>query len=178
MRRVAIGDIVLKDIEDHLAAAKKRWHGVEMLAPCPEYADARRPIGLVAGENIEIAAQILDVDRHVDGGLAAIDQYRNAALMSDAADLPDRHDGAGDVRHMRDRHDFGAIGERLFKRLQIEGAVFLDADPFDDRAAPLAMVMPGHDIGMVLHDGQHDLIALADHHAAEGLGDEVEALGR
>ena len=37
--------------------------------------------------------------------------------------------------------------------------------------------IPGHDVGMVLHDGEHDLVALADMRAAIGAGHEVDGLG-
>ena len=45
--------------------------------------------------------------------------------------------------------------------------------------APLALAVevPGHDVGVVLHDREHDLVALADSHAAERAGDEVDRLG-
>ena len=42
----------------------------------------------------------------------------------------------------------------------------------------LAQEMPGHDVGVVLHDGQHDLVARLDALAAESLGDEIDRLGR
>ena len=42
----------------------------------------------------------------------------------------------------------------------------------------LAQEVPRHDVGVVLHDREHDLVALADHRAAEGGGDEVDRLGR
>ena len=39
--------------------------------------------------------------------------------------------------------------------------------------------MPRHDVGVVLHDREHDLVALADLKCcAERVGDEVDRLGR
>ena len=98
--------------------------------------------------------------------------------MRDAADLLDRNDRAGDVRHVDDRHHLRALGQQLLEGVEVEGAVVVDRRPFDHRAAPLAVVMPGHDVGMVLEDGEHDLVALPDPHAAERLRDEVDPLGR
>ena len=43
-------------------------------------------------------------------------------------------------------------------------------------ALALAVEMPGHDVGVVLHDRDDDLVALAEIHAV-GAGDEVDALG-
>ena len=48
----------------------------------------RRPVELVAGEDVEVAVEILHVDRHVHRALAAVDQHRNAARMGDAARSP------------------------------------------------------------------------------------------
>ena len=67
--------------------------------------------------------------------------------------------------------------EQLLEFVEEEIAVVVDRRPFDDGAAALAMEMPGHDIGMVLHDREHDLVALADHHAAEALRHEIDRLG-
>ena len=97
--------------------------------------------------------------------------------MGDADDLLDRHDGAERIRHLGDGDHLGARGQQLLEFLDEEIAIIIDRRPFDDGAAALAMEMPGHDIGMMLEDRKHDLIALADHHAAEGLRHEVDRLG-
>ncbi len=43
-----------------------------------------------------------------------------------------------------------------------------DRDPLQHGAAALAVEVPRHDVRVVLHDGEHDLVALADLHAAIG----------
>ena len=68
--------------------------------------------------------------------------------------------------------------QQLLEFVEQEVAVLVDGRPFQHRAVPLAVEMPGHDVGVVLHDGEHDLVAFADHHAAEALGHEVDGLGR
>ena len=68
-------------------------------------------------------------------------------------------------------------GQQLLEFLDEEVAVVVDRRPFDHGAAAFAMEMPGHDIGMMLEDREHDLVALADHHAAEGLRHQVDGLG-
>ena len=52
-----------------------------------------------------------------------------------------------------------------------------DRRPLQHRALALAQEVPRHDVGVVLHDREHDLVALADLRAAEGLRDEVDGLG-
>ena len=75
-------------VADHLAAALVRRHGGQPLRLAVEHADAGRPVELVAGEDVEVDVEVLHVDRQVHGGLAAVDQHRDAALMRDAARPP------------------------------------------------------------------------------------------
>ena len=92
-------------------------------------------VGLVAGEGVEVAVEILHVDRHVHGGLAAVDQHRDAARMGDAARLLDRHDGAQHIRHVRDGDHLGARGEQLLELVEQELAAVGDRRPLEH--APL-----------------------------------------
>jgi hypothetical protein len=94
--------------------------------------------------------------------LAAVDEHLDAALMGDAADFLHVHHRAEHVRHVGDRHQLGAVGQRLAEIIKIEIALVVDADPDDLRALALAQEMPRHDVGVMLHDGDDDLVALAD----------------
>src|SRR5206468_44303 len=49
--------------------------------------------------------------------------------------------------------------------------------PFDHGAVAFPQEMPGHDIGMVLHDRDDDLVAGLDVGFAPGIGHEVDRLG-
>ncbi len=142
-----------------------------------ENADAGGAIGLVAGEDIEIRIERLHINGHVNGGLAAIDQHGNAAGMGELDDFLDGNNGAQRVRHVGDGDDLGARAEELFEFVEEEIAIVIDGGPFDDGAAALAVEMPGHDVGMVLEDGEDDLIALVDHQAAKALGHEIDGFG-
>ena len=51
--------------------------------------------------------------------------------------------------------------EQAFELVEQELAESGDRRPFEHAALALAVEMPGHDVGMVLHDGEHDLVALA-----------------
>ena len=61
---------------------------LQVLALAIEDADAGRPVDLVAGEAVEVAVEVADVDRQMHRALAAVDQHRNAAGMRDAARPP------------------------------------------------------------------------------------------
>ncbi len=76
-----------------------------------------------------------------------------------------------DGDHLRLRPDGGA------HRVHVERAVLGEPHPAQHGAVALAQEMPGHDVGMVLHDRQHDLVARLDPRA-ERRGDQVDALGR
>ncbi len=57
---------------------------------------------------------------------------------------------------------FVRVGQALLEFLDVEHAEIVDRHPDQLGALPLADEMPRHDVGMVLHDRQHDLVALAD----------------
>ena len=67
--------------------------------------------------------------------------------------------------------------QRLLEGLERQVALLVDVDPLQHRPAPLAQEVPGHDVGVVLHDGEHDLVALVEA-LAECRGDQVDRLGR
>ena len=68
--------------------------------------------------------------------------------------------------------------QKLLELVDEEMALVVDRRPFDDGALALAQEMPRHDIGMVLHDREHDLVAGLDALAPERIGDEIDRLGR
>ena len=131
----------------------------------------------MAGDGVEVAADVLHVDVEMDGGLGAVEQHRNAARMRAAHHLFHRHQGAEHVRHVGDRDHLGARRQELLEFVDEEIAVVVDGRPFDHRALALAQEVPRHDVGVVLHDREHDLVARPDALAAEGVGHEVDGLG-
>jgi len=126
----------------------------------------------MTGEYIEVAIEIAHVDGHVHGGLTAVDEHGNAALMSDSYHLLDRDHRAEHVRHVGDGNHLRARRQKRFELLDQELAVVSDRRPFDDRSS--AVIVPRHDVRMVLHNRQDDLIALADDKPAARLRHEVD----
>ena len=111
------------------------------------------------------------------GALRAVDQHRNAVGVGDPRHLFDRHQRAEHVRHVGDRHHLGARTDQLLEFVDQEVSLIVDRRPFDHRALAFAEEMPRHDVGMVLHDREDDLVAGLDALAAERIGDEVDRLG-
>jgi len=56
----------------------ERRHGLEQLGPGPQDTDAVRPVGLVAGEDVEIDAERGQVERPVRRTLRAVQHHLGA----------------------------------------------------------------------------------------------------
>ena len=130
----------------------------------------------MAGEAVEVTVHVAHVDWQMHRPLATVDEHRNAAGMRDPAHLLDRHDGAEDVRHVGDGDYSRPVGQELFEFVDQEGPVVGDRRPFDDGALPLTMEIPRHEVGVVFHDREDDLVALAEVHTV-GSRDQVDRLG-
>jgi hypothetical protein len=96
-RRIVVGDCITGHIADHVAAPHEWPHLGKPFRCDPDRARRRRAIKLVASDRVEIAPYVGDVDRHVDCGLAAIDEYRDAAGMCGLRDRLYVHDCAENV---------------------------------------------------------------------------------
>src|SRR5579863_8697364 len=178
MRRMIVGDRLPRDFLDHLAAALVGRQSLEKLAPAVEHADSRRAVNLVPGENVEVDTEIAHVDIEVHRSLRTIDEHRNAPLVGDFDDLLDRGRGPEDVRHLRYRDDFRSTAQRPLERLERKRAVVAHVDPAQNRAPAFTMEMPGHDVGVMLHHAQHNLVAGADVREAKARRNEIDRLGR
>ncbi len=80
------------------------------------------------------------------------------------------------VGHGGEREHLGAV-EELVEVGEVELAVGGERHPADLDAALVAQHLPRHDVGVVLHVGEHDDVALAEVGAAPRAGDEVDRLG-
>src|SRR5262252_9516938 len=78
---------------------------------------------------------------------------------------------------MGDRHELGARRQQLFEFVDQKTTFVVDRRPFDYRALPYAQEMPWHDIGVVLHDREDDLVAGFDALAPERIRDEIDRFG-
>ena len=75
VRRLLKHGLLKGDVEDHLAAALPWRHRRQQFVAPPQHADPGRPISLVAGEGVEVAAQRLHVDLEARRRLTAVDQH-------------------------------------------------------------------------------------------------------
>ena len=93
-------------------------------------------------------------------------------------DLRDGIDRAEHVRHVRHRHDPGPVVQQPLVLVEAQLAGVRHRDHTQACALLLAEDLPRHDVRVMLHLGDDDLVAGADVRAAVGLGDEVDGLGR
>jgi hypothetical protein len=150
------------------------WYGGGLAV---EHTDAHRRIQLVAGECVEVAADALHVHRRVGDGLGAVEQYRHTGRVSPLDDAPHRRHRTERVGNVRHRHQAGARTEPFLEFIERERAVVVDRHDAQRGAGLLAGDLPGHDVGVVLHRRDDNLVAGAQKGAAEGGGDEVDGFG-
>ncbi len=97
--------------------------------------------------------------------------------VSRVAQLADRVDRAEHVRHRGEAERLRPV-EQLIEIGEVEQPLGGQRHPAQDDAALGREDVPGDDVRVVLHVGEHDDVAFAQVRAAPGVRDEVEALGR
>ena len=132
----------------------------------------------MSSDGVEIATHRLHIHRHMHRALAAIDTDRNPPLPRRAADRGHIHHRAGDVRHLRNRHKPRPWPDGVDHRLRVQHAVLVAVHPFQHHALPFAQKVPGHDVGVMLHHRQDDLIPRLKARRGPGIGHKVQPLGR
>ena len=131
---------------------------------------------LVAGDRVEVDVERADVERQLRHRLGAVDQDQGTRRVGAGGDLGDRVEGAEHVGEVGDRDQLRAAGERTLELGVDQSAVGADADPVDLGPAALGELLPGDDVGVVLHLGQDDPIARPDVGVAPAACDEVDRL--
>ena len=94
--------------------------------------------------------------------LRSVHEHGNVQCVRACDDLFHRIDRAQNVRDVSDRNNFGARAQQLFESFEVKGALLVHRHPFDHSAFALAVEMPRHNVGMMLHDRENDFIPLAD----------------
>src|SRR5208283_1744326 len=162
VRRIIIGDLIFRHGFDHLAAALIGPHAFQMFILSEEKADPRGTIELVARADVKVAIKRLNVDGLMHRTLTAVDENLSARGMCEPDDLRKWGYGAKHIGHMRHGHKLRPRREELGKSRNVECIIRIQSSPSQHHAIPLAQKMPRHDVGMMLHFGEDDLIALIE----------------
>ena len=165
------------DALDHRAAALPGRHRLEKFAAAPQRADSRRSVELVTREGVEVAAERLHVDGHVGRSLGAVHQHRHVLRVRHLDDLADGIHGAERVRDVRDGDEPRARTDAALELIEQQLAAVVDRRDDEARAARVARHLPRHQVRVVLHRGDQDLVAGSDARAGEARGDQVDRLG-
>ena len=169
---------LLGDRVDHFAAGEHGRHGVEQVHLAPQHADAHGAHGLVRAKGKEIGAQIGHIDRHVRQRLRAVDDQIAAVLVHELAEILDRVLDAQHVRDLTHGQDLG-LGTHLGQNLLGRELAGLGGVEVDELGAGFAAdLLPRDQVGVVLHDGDDDLVARLEDRGRKALGDQVERLAR
>ena len=160
VRRCGEGRAGHLDHLDHLAATEERRQLGQQVVATPQHADAGRADHLVPGEGDQVRTQLDHVDRQLRDGLRGVQHDRRADGVTQCDDLADRVDGAEHVGHVRHRDDLGALVHQSGGGGpgQIQPALVGHVEPAQGGAGPLREELPGHDVGVVLHHRDDDLV--------------------
>ena len=179
VRQIVPGRALEGDAADHVSAAHERRHRFEQIRLPEQHADAGRTVELVPGRDVEVAAERLDVDRHVVRRLRSVDQDRDAARVRERDDVLDRIDRAERVGHVRDRRRSWSAARSAARARSTIRAPRSSIGATRSRAPRSSQ--------MICHGTMFEWCSIAEmtisspgreRRAHEGVGDEVDALGR
>ncbi len=160
-------------VVDHAAAAHERRHGLEEVAPGPQHADPGGPEHLVGAEGQEVTAEAAHVGGDVRNRLGAVGEHQRAGSVRGVGEPGERCDRPEHVRHGGAGHELHAVDEAV-EVGEVEAVVVVDVEPAQFDAALLGQHQPRDDVGVMLHLGQQDGVALAQIRPGPGGGDQVD----
>ena len=139
------------------------------------------PVGapeLVPRERVEVGAERRHVDREVRRRLGAVEEHPGPRRLGALDDLRDRVDRAEHVRDVGERHEPRPPREEALERLEVERPL-VGHGHVPEAELPLAGEEdPRHQVRVVLHLGQEDLVPLDERPPRPGVDDEVDRLRR
>ena len=114
-------------------------------------------------------------------GLRTIYQEQRTGLVGKLPDLSHGVDRAQHIGDVRAADQPRPLGERCLELIQIEPAILSHAHESECDPRTIADHLPGHQVRVVFHQGEHDLVARRESHAVvpavqERMGDQVDAL--
>src|ERR1043166_3918876 len=172
-----VGAALERDGANHRAAAEERVHLLQKLGPAVEDAAPGGREHLVAGDAVEVAAQVLHVNLDMRSALRAVNEDGDAQLVRARRNLLDGVDRAERVRDVADADELRALAEERVELVEQEFARVVHRDDPEARALLLAEHLPGDEVRVVLHLGDDDLVTLSDELAPVAVHDEVDGLG-
>ena len=131
----------------------------------------------MAGESVKVAVQILYVHIPVGGGLSAVQQYPRTHSMSlgdDAFYRVDGTQGIGDVHH---GHQLGVFRQQRLECSQVQFGIIRNRDDLEVGTGLLCHQLPGHDVGVMLHGGDNNVVTGLEKGPTVAVRHQVDAFG-
>ena len=116
----------------------------------------------------EITVEVFHIDMDMRSALCAIDKDRYVMLVCAADNLFDRVYSAEDIADMRHADELSALIEHGIESIEVEYAFVRHRNNAETNAFLESLQLPRHDIGMVLHSGDNDLVAFLKERIREG----------
>ena len=116
----------------------------------------------MTGERDEVRTDFLHVEREMRRRLGGIDDRQGTDFSGPSNDPLDRVDRAERVGLVHERDDFGSVGDDLVDGGLDQPALVVDRDPAERGPGSLGQKLPRHEVGVVLHLGDDDLVARTD----------------
>ena len=122
----------------------------------------------MAGEDGEVHVERVHVDRQVWHGLAGVQHDQCPDFPGQRHEFGDRVEDSGDVRALGEGEESRVLADDIRCGQQIEAAVIVYGNETQGGAGAQRELLPGYEVGVVFHLGDHDLVA----------GTEAEPAGR
>ena len=177
IRQPLVGGFFKGDACNHLSAALIGLHLLQKGFTTIEHANACGSIDFVSAEREEVASQGLHIDFEMRHTLCAIGQEVSAMSMSHLGHTGYGVDRAEHIAHMRHTDQTRTRREQLLIGLHIQFAGIVHGDDFNHDALTLSQELPGHDVAMVFHHREQDLVSFLQKRFAEARGHQIKALG-
>ena len=177
-RRRCIGRLGERDPIDHRAAALIGWHLIKQIGSTPQDADPGRSVQFVSGKDVEVAADVGDIQGHTWHCLTPIEQDLRADGMRDFSCTLRIEHRAQHVRYMSKRDQLVGRRDHRRHRVEIDAVIGGQRNHIDCRTHALRDHLPRHDVAMMLEHGQKDAVTCLELRSRPALSDEIDPLGR
>ena len=114
-------------------------------------------------KSIEVAVHILDINLEMRRCLCSVDKHGHTVAMSNGYHLLDRIDGSQHIGHMGDGDKTGIVAEQVLIGLHIHLIAVIDGHDTQHHALALTDELPRHDVAVMFHHGNDNLVAVLKH---------------
>ena len=127
-------------------------------------------------KDVEVGIESSHVDVHVSDGLCPVYKHRDAVSVSLGYHLGHGIDCAEDIGDVTRGYKTRALVEKRAVCLHVEHPTGIHRDDTQGDALVASEKLPRDDVGVVLHDGEYNLVAILKEIAVGG-SHEVDGLG-